>query len=57
MNPSRNVGTMAGDADPGPHPLRLLDHVEVGHLGPARVRPDQGGEDAHRRGLADYGTD
>jgi hypothetical protein len=43
---------LAGQADAAAHQLGLPDHVGPGDDGPAGVRPHQGGQDPHGRGLA-----
>ena len=45
-------GVLAGEADALAHRLRVGGDVEAQHLGPAGVRPEDGGEDADGRGLA-----
>src|SRR5690606_15682027 len=43
---------LADQSDPVAHLVRLADHVETGDLGASAVRAQQGGQDAHGRGLA-----
>ena len=45
-------GVLAREADAGAQRRRFVDHVEPGDARAARVRLEQGGEDAHRRRLA-----
>jgi hypothetical protein len=43
---------LAGDADRGPHAVRIVAHVAARHSHLARVGWDQGGQDPHDRRLA-----
>ncbi|AOW89547.1 hypothetical protein BC342_26840 [Streptomyces olivaceus] len=45
-------GVLAGQADAGPYGLRRVADVVPGDRGPAAVRAQQRGQDAHRGGLA-----
>src|SRR5581483_7281700 len=45
-------GKLAGDSDGRPDPGRLGSHVVSGHLDVSGIGGNQGGQDAHDRGLA-----